>query len=150
MTSREYFCAARDAVQRLATYREKIEAKRELAVMRARRDGPSGRGGVTDPTRRIDDLVDMEASFERDRAADGRVVIEASRLLDAYEGIDGAGARIIRDRYLKLMRWQDIADEMGMTYAEAREAESVAHDRIESEGFAAILGGSLRITGAER
>ena len=150
MTSREYFCAARDAVQRLATYREKIEAKRELAVMRARRDGLSGRGGVTDPTRRIDDLVDMEASFERDRAADGRVVIEASRLLDAYEVIDGDGARIIRDRYLKLMRWQDIADEMGMTYAEAREAESVAHDRIESEGFAAILGGSLRITGAER
>ena len=150
MTSREYFCAARDAVQRLATYREKIEAKRELAVMRARRDGPSGRGGVTDPTRRIDDLVDMEESFERDRAADGRIVIEASRLLDAYEGIDGAGARIIRYRYLKLMRWQDIADEMGMTYAEAREAESVAHDRIESEGFAAILGGSLRITGAER
>lgn len=150
MTSREYFCAARDAMERLATYDQRIEAKRELAVMRARRDGPSGRGGVTDPTKRIDDLVDMERDFERERMEDRRTVVDASSVLESYYRIDQLGSVILRARYLRLCPWQKIAEETGLSYDKVREAESVAHDRIDSEGIAAISGGSLRVTGAER
>lgn len=150
MNAREFFCAARDAVQRQSTYRSRLEAKRQLAVMKARREGPSGRGGVTDPTKRIDDLIELQREFERERESDRALIGRATRVLKGYSGIDALGATVLAMRYLGLVRWPEIADRMGIGYRRARELEGMALDRIDSEGLAAIERGRLGITGAER
>ena len=148
-SAREFFCAARDAVQRIATYDQRVEAKRQLAVMKARREGPSGRGGVTDPSKRIDDLIDTEMEAERGLIADQQLALRASRVLEGYALVDRRGASIVRMRYLRLMPWAAITEETGLPYDMCRSAESVAFDRIDSEGISAIESGALRTTGAE-
>lgn len=149
MTAREFFCAARDAVQRITTYDQRLEAKRELAVMKARREGPSGRGGVTDPSKRIDDLIDLELESERELIADQQLALRASRVLEGYANVDERGATVLRMRYLRLMPWANIAEELNLPYDILRTAESVAFDRIDSEGIASIESGNLNMTGAE-
>ena len=149
MTAREFFCAARDAVQRITTYDQRLEAKRELAVMKARREGPSGRGGVTDPSKRIDDLIDLELESERELIADQQLALRASRVLEGYSNVDERGAKVLRMRYLRLMPWAKIVEEENLPYDILRTAESVAFDRIDSEGIASIESGNLNMTGAE-
>lgn len=149
MTAREFFCAARDAVQRITTYDQRLEAKRELAVMKARREGPSGRGGVTDPSKRIDDLIDLELESERELIADQQLALRASRVLEGYSNVDERGATVLRMRYLRLMPWAKIVEEENLPYDILRTAESVAFDRIDSEGIASIESGNLNMTGAE-
>lgn len=150
MNAREFFCAARDAVQRQSTYRSRLEAKRQLAVMKARREGPSGRGGVTDPTKRIDDLIELQREFERERESDRALIARAARVLKGYSGIDAPGATVLAARYLWLVRWPAIANRLRISYNRARELECIALDRIDSEGLAAIERGQLGITGAEK
>lgn len=149
MTAREFFCAARDAVQRITTYDQRLEAKRQLAVMKARREGPTSRGGVTDPSKRIDDLIDMQLEAERELVADTQLALDASRVLEGYTEIDSRGAEVLRMRYLRLMPWGVVAEETGLPYSIVRDIESVALDRIDSEGIASVAHGNLRITGAE-
>lgn len=149
MTAREFFCAARDAVQRITTYDQRLEAKRQLAVMKARREGPTSRGGVTDPSKRIDDLIDMQLEAERELVADTQLALDASRVLEGYAEIDSRGAEVLRMRYLRLMPWGVVAEETGLPYSIVRDIESVALDRIDSEGIASVAHGNLRITGAE-
>ena len=149
MTAREFFCAARDAVQRITTYDQRLEAKRQLAVMKARREGPTSRGGVTDPSKRIDDLIDMQLEAERELVADTQLALDASRVLEGYAEIDSSGAEVLRMRYLRLMPWGVVAEETGLPYSIVRDIESVALDRIDSEGIASVAHGNLRITGAE-
>lgn len=149
MTSREYFCAVRDAVQRLRGYGESVDAKRQLAVMKARAEGPSARGGVTDPSRRIDELMDFEAGFERDRLQLASTVSEAEAVLAGLRFLDPAGAAIIRARYVLLMPWAAICESCGMEYGDVRLAESAAHDLVDSEGIAAVKMGRRSVTGAE-
>lgn len=149
MTAREFFVAARDAVQRITEFQRRLEAKRELSVMRARSDGPRGKGGVTDPSRRIDDLIEFEAESERERRQDTRLVLDADRVIAGYSEIDRAGAAVLRMRYLNLMPWRNVAEAAGVDYDAVRSMESVAFDRIDSEGIAAMRGGVLKSTGAE-
>lgn len=149
MDARELFCTARDHLVDLRDHDRRAEAKRELAVMRARPEGPSSHGGVTDPTRRIDDLIDFEERF--DRASEmGRIAVErASALACAYAAIDPRGAAVLAMRYLRLLPWRDVAERAGATYDEARAIECAALDRIDSEGQAAILSGVADVTAAE-
>lgn len=149
MTAREFFVAARDAVQRITEFQRRLEAKRELSVMRARSDGPRGKGGVADPSRRIDDLIEFEAESERERRQDTRLVLDADRVIAGYSEIDRAGAAVLRMRYLNLMPWRNVAEAAGVDYDAVRSMESVAFDRIDSEGIAAMRGGVLKSTGAE-
>ena len=149
MTAREFFCAARDAVQRITTYDQRLEAKRQLAVMKARREGPTSRGGVTDPSKRIDDLVDMQLDAERELVADQQIALRASRVLEGYALLDQRGSEVLRMRYLRLMPWAVVSEEMGLPYSILRDIESIAFDRIDSEGVSSITEGNLRITGAE-
>lgn len=149
MTAREFFCAARDAVQRITTYDQRLEAKRQLAVMKARREGPTSRGGVTDPSRRIDDLVDMQLDAERELVADQQIALRASRVLEGYALLDQRGSEVLRMRYLRLMPWAVVSEETGLPYSILRDIESIALDRIDSEGVSSITEGNLRITGAE-
>lgn len=150
MNAREFFVAARDAVQRIVEFERRLEAKRELSVMRARSDGPRGKGGVTDPSRRIDDLMEFEAESERERRQDTRLVLDASGVLNGYAAIDPNGAAVLRMGYLQLMPWRDIAETTGTEYDAVRSIESVAFDRIDSEGLAAMRDGVLISTGAEQ
>lgn len=149
MTAREFFCAARDAVQRITTYDQRLEAKRQLAVMKARREGPTSRGGVTDPSKRIDDLVDMQLDAERELVADQQIALRASRVLEGYALLDQRGSEVLRMRYLRLMPWAVVSEETGLPYSILRDIESIALDRIDSEGVSSITEGNLRITGAE-
>lgn len=149
MGAREFFCAARDAAARMRDYEGRMEAKRQLAVMRARSEGPSGRGGVTDPTRRIDDYVDLEASHARGSASDARLVADAKLLLASYSEVDPGGARVLWLRYISLAPWADICARLGLPYGDARTMEQVAFDRIDSDGLAATAAGRRDVTGAE-
>ena len=148
MTARDYFCAARDAIERISTYDQRIEAKRELAVMRARRDGPTGRGGVTDPSKRIDDLIDTELEARSRLYEDQQLPLEAGRVVTGYTLIDPIGASVIRCRYLRLMTWKQVCEELCMSYADARDRESVAFDRIDSEGLHSMICGRVDTTAA--
>ena len=57
---------------------------------------------------------------------------------------------MLRLRYMQLTPWRDIALNLNREYDEVRSIESVALDRIDSEGLAAVRDGSLRTTGAEQ
>lgn len=149
MNSREFFCGAREAVQRLRGYADKIEAKRQLAVIKARAEGPSARGGVTDPSRRIDELMDFEAGFERDKLQLAETVAEAEAVVSGLRQIDPGGAAVIRARYINAMPWADICEACGMEYGEVRAIESAAHDLIDSEGMAAVKMGRRSVTAAD-
>ena len=150
MRAREFFVAARDAIQRLRSYEERLDAKRELSVMRARSNEPRGKGGVTDPSKRIDDLIEFEEDAERERKQDIELFIQANKVIDGLYAIDRMGAMVLSARYIRLTPWRTIANLYDIQYDEVRTIESVALDRIDSEGLAAMRDGVLRTTGAEQ
>lgn len=78
--AREFFCAVRDAAQRIRDAPLKVEQMEQEAIMRSRRDGPRGKGGVTDPSRRIDDMIDYENRLAKEQAED-RLLVTARELL---------------------------------------------------------------------
>lgn len=149
MTARETMCAARDAVQFLRDAPAKLEAKRELCEMRARANGPRGKGGVTDPTKRIDDLIQCEQSLEADLKSAEQRVSDAFALIQGLAQIDAAGARVLLCRFLLCMPWREIAVQIGADAEECREIASVAFDVIDSNGEAAIRNGVLAVTRAD-
>lgn len=149
MTARETMCAARDAVQFLRDAPAKMEAKRSLCEMRARSNEPRGKGGVTDPTKRIDDLIQCEQSLEEDCKSAKRLVSDAICLLQGLAQIDAEGSWVLMCRFLLCMPWRDIAAFEGMDVEECREIASVAFDIIDSNGEAAIRNGVLAVTRAD-
>lgn len=155
MTAREFFCSARDAAQRLNRFESTVEAKAQLAVMKARSEGPTSRGGVTDPMKRVDDLMDYRSRFEREQSGDRALVARANEILVGYSHIDLEAAEMLRMRYISEyggtigVPWAVIGFIMGCSYSELRTIEGVAFERMDSEGLSAIARGRLRITGAE-
>lgn len=149
MTARETMCAARDAVQFLRDAPAKLEAKRQLCEMRARANGPRGKGGVTDPTKRIDDLIQCEQSLEDDFKSAEQRVADAYGLLQGLAQIDLEGAKVLLCRFLLLMPWRDVAVQIGADVDGCREIASVAFDLIDSNGEAAIRSGVLPVTRAD-
>lgn len=149
MTARETMCAARDAVQFLRDAPAKMEAKRSLCEMRARSNEPRGRGGVADPTKRIDDLIQCEQSLEEDYKSAERLVSDAYALLQGLAQIDAEGAKVLLCRFLLCMPWRDVAVQIGVGAEECREIASVAFDIIDSNGEAAIRNGVLAVTRAD-
>lgn len=147
MDARETLCEARDASQALESHELRSEAKYALCVMRGRSDGPTGRGGVSDPTRRIDDLVDFDEGWERERERLNAVVSRAARMLDAYERLDPAGSMVLTLRFLRSMRWSAIASLLDEDEAEVRRRADVAIDRIDSEGLN-VYSGEAKVTAA--
>lgn len=149
MTARETMCAARDAVQFLRDAPAKLEAKRQLCEMRARSDGPRGKGGVTDPTKRIDDLIQCEQSLEEDIKSAEQRASDAFALLQGLAQIDATGAKVLLCRFLLSMQWRDVAAQIGVDVDGCREIASVAFDIIDSNGEAAIRNGILAVTRAD-
>ena len=140
-------CAARDAVLFLREQPGRIEAKRQLAVMRARREVPAPRGGVTDPTARIDDLIQSEMDAEREASEAARAVEDAMAVLRGLGRIDPGGASVLRMRYMMTAPWRSIAEACGLSYDEVRAMESRAMDMIDANGIAAIRAGETPVTG---
>lgn len=149
MTARETMCAARDAVQFLRDAPAKLEAKRQLCEMRARANGPRGKGGVTDPTKRIDDLIQCEQSLEDDFKSAEQRVADAYGLLQGLAQIDPEGAKVLLCRFLLCMPWRDVAVQVGTDVDGCRQIASAAFDLIDSNGEAAIRSGVLPVTRAD-
>lgn len=146
--TREVLCEARDAAIELRDHERRAEAKRELCVMRARGEGPSARGGATDPTRRIDDLVDFEAKWEAEHAAMVRAVERAKDMLADWRAIDCVGARVLWLRYIEADPWDEVARKARVGRRRAEEIADVAIDRIDSEGLN-VRSRKAKVTGAE-
>lgn len=134
-SAREFFCEAREALKRIAGYSDRVQAKRQLAIMKARREGPSGRGGITDPSRRIDELIDFEREHAETLDADISLALKACKVVEALSKVDPDCAQIIRMRYLRRLKWSDICEETGFDYQMVRNAEAIGFDRIDSEGI---------------
>lgn len=149
MDAREFFCSVRDALNRLDDMDRTAEAKLELAVMRGRRDGPSGRGGVTDPSRRWDDLAQYEQECGRKHASDMALVAEAKKVVVGLAGIYPVGASVLLLRYIERNMWREVETKLALTHDRARQIESTAFDIIDSNGFGAVKAGNAVITGAE-
>lgn len=148
MTAREYLCQARDAVQFLRDNPSKLEAKRELCSMRARREGPRG-SGCLNPSGRMDDLIDAEMAAEREEAQARETVIDAMAVLRGLGKIEPGCASVLRLRFLMLYPWKAIAAGMGLELDEIRQMASVGMDIIDANGISAIREGRLTVTGAE-
>lgn len=136
--AREFFCAVRDAAQRIRDAPLKVEQMEQEAIMRSRRDGPRGKGGVTDPSRRIDDMIDYENRLAKEQAEDRLLVTRGEMVVDGLRQIDPLGADVLFERYLNLSPWPIVAFSVGLTLTHTRERESLAFDRIDSEGIAAM------------
>lgn len=149
MDARELFCRARDAAVAIRDHGDRVSERRELAVMHARPSGPTGKGWFSDPSRRVDSLIDFDMQFKEGLSGYLDDIMAAYRVLKGLASIDPIGCSVLYMRYFKLMKWGDISDKTGFGYERLREIASVAFDRIDSEGFTAISGGELRGTGAE-
>lgn len=149
MDAREFFCSVRDAVQRREDAPLKLQRMREECVLKSRREGARGKGGVTDPSRRIDAYLDAVGEMERDGRED-ELLIERGRLvLMTLSKVDSVGATVLTERYINLAPWHEIARALGMERDAVRLRESVAFDRIDSEGLAAMGLDELWATVAE-
>nr|DAW35130.1 MAG TPA: hypothetical protein [Caudoviricetes sp.] len=88
--------------------------------------------------RHVDELVDMEEAAPRELRDAVAEVADAARVLF---GVARAGspawARVLRDRYLLLRPWGEVAKMNGMaTSAEAEQVADVAVDWLDSLGVA--------------
>lgn len=138
MSAREFFCAVRDAAQRIHDAPLKVEQLEEEAVMKSRREGVRGKGGVTDPSRRVDELIDYENRLAKEQREDRLLVTRGQAVIDNLRKIDPVGADVIFTRYLNSQPWSVVAFTVGLTIEHARQRESIAFDRIDSEGIAAM------------
>ncbi len=147
--SRALFCAVRDCAQALRDEPLKMARMREACVLRARSDGPHGKGGVSDPMRPVDALVDHEARAGAEMAEERLMLKRAVAMLSTLKAVDWLGATILYNRYLLLHPWREIADALGMGMDEVRGRETMAFERMDSEGMGAMLYGQMGVTLAE-
>lgn len=136
--AREYLCAARDAAALIVDYERRVSRARDKCGLRARNLESSSHGAVLDAMRHVDALVDMEEAAPRELRDAVSEVADAARVLF---GVARAGspawARVLRDRYLLLRPWGEVARMNGMaTSAEAEQVADVAVDWLDSLGVA--------------
>lgn len=149
MNARQYYVEARDAAQSLRRAKSILTAKRQLCIFRARTQGATGRGGVTDPTKRIDDLLDYESKLERDYEDYLALIRDAVRITNNYIDLDEIGGLVLWYRFIECLPKREVALAVGIDYEQVEPRMDMAFDRIDSEGLAAIREGKLRRTGAE-
>lgn len=149
MEARQLFIDARDAIARISEFESEREARISRAMAMTRADGPHGKGGKADPMSSVDSALDFESSFTRSLSEYRRTVEIARSVVAGYSIVDRTGASVIALRYLMGWTWRRVYAKMGMSYDDVRLAESVAFDRIDSEGLIATAEGRLDVTGAE-
>lgn len=149
MDAREYYVGVRDAVQALRRAESALDAKRELCYFRARSQGPSARGGVTDPTRRIDDLIDYQNRLESDYQDHIALVRDGVHVTNNYIDLDEIGGLVLWYRFLEVLPKREVALAVGIELKQVEIHMDMAFDRIDSEGISAIREHKLRKTGAE-
>lgn len=147
--SRALFCHVRDCVQALRDEPLRINRMREACVMPARSGGPRGKGGVSDPMRRVDALIDYTARSDAEAAEMRPQLKRAAAMLATLRQVDPLGATIVYNRYLLLRRWEEIAGALKMPMADVRGRETMAFERMDSEGAGAMLYGQMGATLAE-
>lgn len=150
MNAREFFCSVRGAAQELADAPLTAERMEQEAVLKSRRDGPRGKGGATDPSRRIDALIDYEARARSERAGLRRVVARGKSVLHGLSRLDPVGAGVLRCRYVLCLPWPEVCERCGLELDAARARESMAFDRVDAEGVAALAEWRPSATVAER
>lgn len=149
MSARECFCAARDAAVLLRDSKSRLELMREKAVFRARSYEASSHGSFLDAMRNADALIEYEGSLGRETREAKSLVREAESLLAGLAQIDLPAARVLKERYLDLVPWNEVAEREEMPYDAVREIEQRAFDLIDANGIAAIREGRTPVTGAE-
>lgn len=149
MDARQLFVDARDAIAKMAEFDSEREKRMSRAMSMAKSDGPHGKGGKADPMSSVDSALDFEASFAQSIEGYRRTVGIARSVVAGYSTVDRTGASVLALRYLMGWTWRKVYTKMGMSYDDVRLSESVAFDRIDSEGLIATAEGRLDVTGAE-
>lgn len=147
--ARKLFCHVRDCAQALRDEPLKIARMREACVLRARGGGPHGKGGVSDPMRPVDALVDYVSKSQAETAEERLELKRAVAMLTTLRRVDALGATILYNRYLLLHPWRSIADALRMPLEDVRERETMAFERMDSEGMGAMLYDQMGATLAE-
>lgn len=118
MSAREYFERLRLDGDELEKREASLRQDREALALRGRSQTASRLPG-RDPMSRVDRLVAMEESLERDKARHELEVAYARRILYGTSGRGGlawlrgqADADCIHGYYIQRMTWQQVADEI--------------------------------------
>lgn len=151
MTAREYFCSAREAVKLITEYDSRERSELSKAGIRARSMSPRFQVGTpTDPMRHVDRAVDMQSERHKELKSAFVQVAEAWQVVIGIgELFGGDKAKAVADRFLKVMTWQQVADDLGTTRTNAERIVDVTFDFVDSEGIARVREGRRKWTGAE-
>lgn len=150
MNTRGYFYDVREAVLQMRRAEETLEAKRQLCVHRARNQNPMGKGGVSDPTKRIDDLIEYEDKLGREYKEYKALEADAKHILNNYLKLDLMGGLVVWYRFLECLPKSQIAEVLDLEDESQVELYmSAAFDRMDSEGLPAIRDGRLWKTRAD-
>lgn len=138
MNARDYFMAARDAAETVATYDARLERERLKCGLRARSLEPSGRGSFLDAMRHADRVVEMEEARPRELRDAAQIVADAARVLAGVACSHPLWARVVAARFLARERWEAIAAREGMAREEAEATCDACLDWVDSEGIARV------------
>lgn len=128
---------------------ERVEQMRAAEGMRAQSYEAVGRGGVSDPTSRIDRRIDLEEIYERRLDEDYELVALADMVIYGRESGQGGVERlmgpdyadVLHFRYCAAETWDTVADRVGMSATWCKLAAKAALDQIDGYGIALMLAG---------
>lgn len=138
MNARDYFVAAREAAETVATYDARLAREREKCGLRARSLEPSCHGSFLDAMRHADRVVDMEEARPRELRDAEQIVRDAVAVLAGVSSVHPRWCQVVGLRFLARWRWDAVANRVGMTRAEAEAACDACLDWVDSEGIARV------------
>lgn len=136
MTAQEWFESVREYVLQIKADQDRLAAAREALVIHSTSGGNIAKSTYLDPTRHIDEYLDMSREIDKINAdanqsiSYAQCVVCAMRMLGANEA-----AAVIERRYLWGEDWDQIADRANHTARECRTLCRAAFRWIDSIGL---------------
>lgn len=129
---------------------ERVEQMRAAEGMRAQSYEAVGRGGVSDPTSRIDRRIDLEGIYERRLDEDYELVALADMVIYGREsGAAGVErlmgpdyADVLHFRYCAAETWGTVSDRVGKSASWCKIAAQAAIDQVDAYGIERMLSGT--------
>lgn len=148
----DLFEAARAASLDIESTRRKMERVEQMKAaesLRAQTYEAVGRGGVSDPTSRIDRRIDLEGIYERRLDEDYELVALADMVIYGRESGRGGVERllgpdyadVLHFRYCAAETWGTVSDRVGRSDRWCREACRIAMEQIDAYGVGRMLDG---------
>lgn len=139
MTALEFFASARDAALQIKSLEERAQIMRERVGVQGHGYDAHGKSGVLDPMRKVDDLVDWEATFDEQVAECNKVIAEGWEIVGGIDALGGHEmAQVLGRHYLMAEDVAEIAKQRHCTMEIVVAAISAGLDMVDKIGIARL------------